>query len=503
MEEQHEFQADVVVIGAGMAGLGAALHLVQAGLKVIIVEARDRIGGRIDTRELDGTVIEGGANWREMQYGNPLDRYLSECPQIAMDRKLFGFFMQGKKITGLETLVLIVKFKLYLHNAVAYLKRNNIKTQEDLQKHGIHSIKDLIRVSKPKEGMFRFLYSNEVPNEIFDVLSIIHDSDFGETVDHLPPFCLSNEDSERVIFHQLLQTASYTTGRIIDEIENYSAQNQEEQDKLVLGGYKSVCLKILDEIMSYKGQCQLLLECPVVEVNATDPGNCVVAFNNKNTMRQQIRCQRIICTMPFGVLRKTLEENPEFIKPTLSDSRIAALNRIGQGLVNKVILKFDKVFWDNSLQVLYIKSRAPGSKMRDWVNLNYFTHKDPVLIGIYVGEEAKFIGKDDQAVVQAALAELRDVYGDSVPEPKCYYITHWDQDPYSRGSWQCASLEQLPGDIYNFASPWLGIFFAGEGCAVYGQNVHGAFISGQQTAEDVVADMHLELQETPHISSGK
>jgi monoamine oxidase len=57
------WDADVIVVGAGLAGLVTARTLVAAGCSVIVLEARDRVGGRIRNVEVDGTVLEAGAQW--------------------------------------------------------------------------------------------------------------------------------------------------------------------------------------------------------------------------------------------------------------------------------------------------------------------------------------------------------------------------------------------------------------------------------------------------------
>ena len=62
------FEADVVVIGAGLAGLAAAAELDQAGLRVLVLEASGRIGGRVHTLKTDAGPIELGA---EFVHGNP------------------------------------------------------------------------------------------------------------------------------------------------------------------------------------------------------------------------------------------------------------------------------------------------------------------------------------------------------------------------------------------------------------------------------------------------
>jgi putrescine oxidase len=56
-------EADVVVVGAGVAGLAAARRLVAAGRDVVVLEARDRVGGRLWNTELGGEANELGGEW--------------------------------------------------------------------------------------------------------------------------------------------------------------------------------------------------------------------------------------------------------------------------------------------------------------------------------------------------------------------------------------------------------------------------------------------------------
>ena len=80
--EALDAAASVVVVGAGAAGLAAAGRLAEQGFDVQVVEARDRIGGRVWTADLDGTPVDLGASWIHGVDGNPLTR-LAEQAEVT------------------------------------------------------------------------------------------------------------------------------------------------------------------------------------------------------------------------------------------------------------------------------------------------------------------------------------------------------------------------------------------------------------------------------------
>ena len=56
-------EADVIIVGAGLSGLVAAREVLDAGREPLVLEADERIGGRILTEEVDGVPLELGAQW--------------------------------------------------------------------------------------------------------------------------------------------------------------------------------------------------------------------------------------------------------------------------------------------------------------------------------------------------------------------------------------------------------------------------------------------------------
>src|ERR671914_2805596 len=90
-------QADVVVVGAGMAGLSAARDLLAANVSALVLEARNRVGGRLLNHTLEnGAVVELGGQW----VGPTQDRVLALAEELGL--RLFPTYTEGEHFLAID-----------------------------------------------------------------------------------------------------------------------------------------------------------------------------------------------------------------------------------------------------------------------------------------------------------------------------------------------------------------------------------------------------------------
>src|SRR5919198_3077361 len=88
-----EREADVAVVGAGLAGLCAARDLLAGGASVVVLEARERVGGRLLNEEIgDGKIVEVGGQW----VGPTQDRVLALADELGLET--FATFGDGDNL---------------------------------------------------------------------------------------------------------------------------------------------------------------------------------------------------------------------------------------------------------------------------------------------------------------------------------------------------------------------------------------------------------------------
>ncbi|XP_063675482.1 lysine-specific histone demethylase 1A-like isoform X2 [Bolinopsis microptera] len=223
------------------------------------------------------------------------------------------------------------------------------------------------------------------------------------------------------------------------------------------------------------------VEVATREVNQV---NSSWATNTTNT----ITADAVLLTIPLGVLKK---EKLKF-DPPLPEWKTSAIKRMGFGNLNKVVLCFNKVFWDPSIHLFGHVSNSTIS--RGELFLFWSVSKAPVLIALIAGEAATVIETvPDEAIVGRAMTILRAIFGfQTVPQPSKHRVTRWRGDPWALGSYSYVAAGSSGSDYDDLARPVAPqnasgahprLFFAGEHTIRnYPATVHGALLSGLREA---------------------
>lgn len=223
-----------------------------------------------------------------------------------------------------------------------------------------------------------------------------------------------------------------------------------------------------------------------------------------------------LMTVPLGVLKAKAVQ----FEPALPEAKLAAIERLSFGVLNKIVMAFDHVFWKERSLMGYASEKR-GFYPMFWDATQ--ASGAPVLMALVSGRTAEAMEKKtDQEILAEVLSTLRLLYGhNAVPEPKDHIITRWRSDPYAGGSYSYVGLDASEKDYDLIAAPVAAtpisesqadfrLFFAGEATnKFYPATVHGAFMSGIREArhisslllrnEDALGDDHANSAGGPNV----
>ncbi|KAI1333296.1 Sec1-like protein [Xylariaceae sp. FL0255] len=197
-----------------------------------------------------------------------------------------------------------------------------------------------------------------------------------------------------------------------------------------------------------------------------------------------VEADYIVSTIPLGVLK---HGNVEF-EPRLPMEKVEAIGRLGFGILNKIILVYDHIFWDANTDIFGCL-RAPLSR-HSLKQSEYASQRGrgiPVLLALMAGDAGFDTehSKNDELVAEATEV-LRGVFGTKVPQPVHSIVTRWGSDRFARGSYSSAGPNMQVDDYQIMAQPIGNLFFAGEHTTdTHPATVHGAYLSGLRAAQQV------------------
>ncbi|KDO44818.1 hypothetical protein CISIN_1g0100012mg [Citrus sinensis] len=186
----------------------------------------------------------------------------------------------------------------------------------------------------------------------------------------------------------------------------------------------------------------------------------------------------VVVAVPLGVLKaRTIK-----FEPRLPDWKEAAIDDLGVGIENKIIMHFDKVFWPNVEFLGVVSDTSYGCSY--FLNLHKATGHC-VLVYMPAGQLARDIEKmSDEAAANFAFTQLKKILPDA-SSPIQYLVSHWGTDANSLGSYSYDTVGKSHDLYERLRIPVDNLFFAGEATSMsYPGSVHGAFSTGLMAAED-------------------
>lgn len=558
----------VIIIGAGISGLAAAQQLQQFGMDVVVIEARDRVGGRVATFRKGNFIADLGAMVVTGLGGNPitvlskqinmeLHKIRQKCPLYEsngttvpkdkdemverefnrlleatsyLSHQLDFNYVQSKPVSlgqALEWVIKLqekhVKEKQIQHwQAILELQdklKNNLNKMahlkeqiEEMRRH----YQELSESKQQRDITLEFVLRSkmrdigaackewdqylEQQKEIEDKLQELEAS---------PPsdVYLSSRDRQVLDWHFAnLEFANATP------LNNLSLRHWDQDDDFeftgshmtVRNGYSCVPVALADGL-------DIKLNMAVKSIRHSTHGVEILAMNTRaNSGMVSFKGDAVLCTLPLGVMKHSVQSNGQtpnsvhFIPP-LPDWKVAAIQRLGFGNLNKVVLCFDRVFWDPNANLFGHVGSTTASRGELFLFWNLY--RAPVLLALVAGEAAAIMENvSDDVVVGRCIAVLKGIFGNgSVPQPKETVVTRWRADPWSRGSYSYVATGSTGNDYDILATPVSPpsgmqggqpstlprLFFAGEHTIRnYPATVHGALLSGLREAGRI-ADQFL------------
>ncbi|MGQ4596617.1 FAD-dependent oxidoreductase [Nocardia sp. R6R-6] len=442
---------DYCVIGAGFAGLTAALRLKQAGRSVAVLEARDRLGGRTFTEvRPDGSWIDRGGAWigpgqdriqaLMTEFGVPsYQQYADGAAMMVVD---------GKQHRYTGTIPWTMSPWAAMNLGAVLLELGHLCKSVPLEAPWTAKKAD----KWDQVSLAQWLDGNVLSKPAHDLLETAISG------------CYTSAASEVSLLFVLYQMASGGGPGFVLGIRDGA------QDARPVGGmgaiYRPMAAAIGDSIR---------LSQPVRRIEQ-DPDGVTV-----RTDQLSVRARRAIVAVPMAVASQILYE------PMLPVDRSFLHQRMPSGSIIKIAVVYDEPFWRRD--GLSGQSAAPGSPATITIDACTNTGRPGVLCVIVEGPIARQIGKLDESERRTAiLSELGDRFGDRARSPIDYIEQDWSIERYSGGG----MLSHAPTGVltqfgHALREPCGRIHWAGtESSAVMCGWVDGAVRSGERAASEVL-----------------
>lgn len=449
-----EITCDVVVVGAGIAGLTAAERLVEAGLDVRVVEARDRVGGRTEGGAFaSGTVVELGGQW----VGPTQDEVLALAQRLGLetftvyDEGASLLFAGGDRTEGDDdTFGLSAESARAFTDLVALIDR----TAATIDRQAPWESPDAVRLDRMTAAQWLDAHCGDAEVRAF--------------MDTMLASILAAESDEYSALHLLFYLGS---GGGLHRMMLTIGGAQEAR---VRGGTHQLSERLAEDL----GE-RVLLDEEVLRISGWDAADVTVT-----TAHRSLRCRRVVVAVPPTMATRVSYD------PPLPAGRDLAQSHMMPGDVLKFQAEYPRPFWrEAGLSGTVLSLDHDVSLVYD----NCVPDSDAgILVAFVEGTHARaFHALDEQERARRIVDDLTVFFGAEAARPTEVLQRNWSEEQYTRGCYGGRFATGLWTTVgAHLAAPCGLIHWAGaETAAVWNGYIDGAIRSGQRAAAEVVAEV--------------
>jgi monoamine oxidase len=439
---------DVVVVGAGLAGLTAARDLAAAGRSVAVLEARDRVGGRLLNHTFaDGTVVELGGQW----IGPTQHRVRALAEELGLG--LFASYDDGEGILGLDG-------KLLRFADATFGLTGDVLEDVGTVQAEMEELADSIVLDAPWATPDAVAIDRQTADAwLVERCATPEGLRFWRT---LITAIISAEACETSLLHWLFYVKS---GGFIDMLVSTAGG---AQDSRVCGGSQRLTTDLAARLDDVR------VASPVTTIEQDNAG-VRVAYDGG-----ELRSRRVIVAVP-----PTLAGRIRY-RPALPAHRDHLVQNCPAGWVIKIQMAFDEPFWrGEGLSGMVVS-------LDHQVGVTFDNSPEDLRCGVLLGFLEANAGRraallSPEARKQMVLAELATIFGPRAAAPREYVEHDWATDEWSRG---CYGGRLTPNAWTQYGpamrDPVGCIHFAGaETADVWNGYMDGAVRSGERAAAEV------------------